>query len=112
MFRLFIHFPLAPHPPFFILLYDPGTVLLQATVFSLPGVGFDQLGVKGVLVGFSKLENEGLILIFFLHVTVNESGHSWPWQYSLWWWIAPMAPASVCPLEGFLFIQVVSDMFL
>ena len=27
---------------------------------------------------FSKLENEGLILIVFLHVTVNESGHSWP----------------------------------
>ena len=85
VFQLLIDFPLAPHLPFIILLYDPGTVHLQATVFSLPDVGFDQLGVKGVLMEFSKLENEGLILIVFLHVTVNESGHSWPCQCSLWW---------------------------
>ena len=85
MFQLLIHFPLAPHLPFLILLYDPGSVLLQATVFSLPDVGYNQLGMKGVLMGLFKLENEGLILIFFLHVTVNESGHSWPWQYPFWW---------------------------
>ena len=65
VFQLLIHFPLAPHLPFLILLYDPGSVLLQATVFSLPDVGYNQLGMKGVLMGFFKLENEGLILIFF-----------------------------------------------
>lgn len=83
---------------------------LASHSFSLPDVGFNQLGMKGVLMGFSELQNEGLILDFFLHMTVNESGHSWPWQYpSFLRWIAPMAPASECRPEGSLLIRVVSD---